>query len=307
MLVCFSITGCALFKLPNIEDDFNNGKSIVIVPIFDNEYLETRWSRDGDLENTKNYFLSGMHVLLFSRIKYDFFIIPVDAGTYNIRELYIDIPYFKSKINSANMKKNREYNSAIGNIRVEKTPEHSEDDDTDNIISHYVLNYPFDGNYTIGSITIKPNEVVLIPAVWVDIKIAQDACTPISIEEDSFGKRLSNSNSGSFLLDMLDAFAIGNGVNTWSWSCPIEAFLVNTRKVSIYNFLFSAAAYKISRVPGRNAFQFDYSPNVKFSKNLLEKMVVRDFEIGSALKNATKIEETVDDTTTTQYKIEKLE
>jgi hypothetical protein len=104
MLVCFSITGCALFKLPNIEDDFNDGKSIVIVPIFDNEYLETRWSKDGDLESVKNYFLSGTHVysginLPSFRIKYVFLMIPLDAGIYDIRELHAKTTHFKRTIN----------------------------------------------------------------------------------------------------------------------------------------------------------------------------------------------------------------
>jgi hypothetical protein len=305
-LICFSITGCALFKLPNIEDDFNNGKSIVIVPIFDNEYLETRWSKDDDLENAKNYFLSGLDTRTFFKIKYDFFMIPLDAGTYDIRALHAKTTHFKKRINLTG-KKNEEYNSTIGNIILEKTPEQSEGGRTNNLISYYILDYTFDGNYTIGSITIKPNEVVLIPAIWTDIKIAQDTCTPIDIKEDGFGRKLLNSHAKNPFVAVLDAFVTDNGVNTWSWSCPIEAFLVNARKVSIYNFIFSAAAYKISRVPGRNAFWFDRGQDVKFSKNLLDKIVVRDFEIGSALKNAEKTEEMTNDITTIQYKIEKLE
>jgi hypothetical protein len=199
------------------------------------------------------------------------------------------------------------YNSTIGNIILEKTPEQSEGGRTNNLISYYVLNYLFEVNYVIGSITIKPNEVVLIPAVWIDIKIAQDTCTPIDIEEDSFGRKLLNSHAKNPFVAALDAFATDNGVNTWSWSCPIEAFLVNTRKVSIDDFIFSAEAYKIRPLPNYNAFLFDRGQDVKFSKNLLDKIVVRDFEIGSALKNAEKTEETINGTTTIQYKIEKLE
>ncbi|MDR2409218.1 MAG: hypothetical protein LBE13_14040, partial [Bacteroidales bacterium] len=112
----------------------------------------------------------------------------------------------------------------------------------------------------IGTITIKPNEIVLVPAVWVDIEIADDSC--------------EFENEQRFLFDILDAIAIPSAIlyrndeDTWYWLCPIKSITINLKTKLIDDFLD-----KVTPSP--------------FSVKDFENITIRDFEFGEMFKNAT--------------------
>ncbi|MDR2100084.1 MAG: hypothetical protein LBP40_04565 [Campylobacteraceae bacterium] len=188
-----------------------------------------------------------------------------------------------------------EYNSTIGNVRVEKTPEKervkrtikrrgkfSEWEETvEEVVkrnSYYKMWYIFNQNEQhAGTITIKPNEVVLIPSVYIDVKLAQQSCERIYDE-------------GLFLFDLIEFVDVVLNFDDFLknsddpdefdylyWSCPIKSITLNIKTMSKEDFIS-----KVDR---------DYFPD-----NTLDKVVIRDFEFGEMFKNATKLETLEDGT-----------
>jgi len=264
-----------------IEKDINQGKGVIVFP---SPSFNIKWQK---IDSKEKPFL--LHT---SKIG-DFWVASLEAGTYYVKSISI-----KSS-RKRTLNHTEEYSSAIGNIIVERTPEKelvektikrkgkfSEWEETKevvvNLASYYNMEYIFTNNEAIGKITIKPNEIVLIPSVWIDISLARKSCEQT---DGSFLNGLGNFiDNIAHLID----FKGGDDFQYLYWNCPIEEFLVDTSTSSIENFLTKA-------------------DKKYFPDGILDKIVVRDFEIGSALKNAEKTEETTNDITTIQYKIEKLE
>jgi hypothetical protein len=268
-------TGCAP-KYIDVNKSLSEGKSVVIVPTYYEQGTKMKWEKIGEKKRyiplinpellNKQHFEDGF--LLNNN--YQAFV--MDNGTYYIKN-------FSSSIKSANYTLKlpiatniKEYKSTIGNIWVEKTPEREKDTNTgklEDVTSYYEMRYVFvdkdniDSPKSVGTITINQSEIVLIPAVWIDIALAESSC---EFEDDSF-----------WLFDILDVFLrpstllYSNDEDTWYWSCPIKSITINIKTKSVDDF--------ISKI--------ELSP---FSKEDFSNITVRNFEFGKLLKQAKKSE-----------------
>jgi hypothetical protein len=275
--IVFNFSGCASITNARIKHNLNQNKSIII---FISPDSNVKW-RNLD-NNSKPFFINDFKAK-------DFIVAPVDSGVYYVHSFFIQTD------KKMYLSFTEEYNSTIGNVRVEKTPEKervkrtikrrgkfSEWEETvEEVVkrnSYYKMWYIFNQNEQhAGTITIKPNEVVLIPSVYIDVKLAQQSCERIYDE-------------GLFLFDLIEFVDVVLNFDDFLknsddpdefdylyWSCPIKSITLNIKTMSKEDFIS-----KVDR---------DYFPD-----NTLDKVVIRDFEFGEMFKNATKLETLEDGT-----------
>jgi hypothetical protein len=281
IIIVFS--GCAP-KYIDVNKSLFEGKSVVVVPTYYSQGLRMYWGKLGNKklynhEKINSYYHNLNHLGKAKKyFEYDFLIdadyqvLAVESGVYYISEAYVSIPEMDYPLKLPTISTNtKEFKSTIGNIWVKKTPERERDSrgKRQEVVSYYQMEYDFVDNAninnpkSIGTITINPNEIVLIPSVWVDIEIADDSC--------------KFENEQWFLFDILDVVATpskifyGNDEDTWYWDCPIKSIIINIKTKPIDNLLDEIAS----------------SP---FSLKDFENITTRNFKFGNMFKNAKKIE-----------------
>jgi hypothetical protein len=277
-------TGCAP-KYIDVNKSLSEGKSIVIVPTYYEQGLQMYWRKMGDKKPHVNKNINAYYHNLDYRedidkyFRYDFLIdanyqiLAVEPGVYYISQAYTSIPDRKY---DKKLSYTKQFNSTIGNIEVEKTPERVEEyGKRRDAVSYYKMRYKFanSGNINdpkaVGTITVKPNEIVLVPTVWVNVEIADDSC--------------KRENEELFLFQVLDVFLrpstllYSNDEDTWYWSCPIKSITINIKTKTVDDFMSEVAL----------------SP---FSKEDFSNITVRNFEFGKLLKQAKKAESLEDGT-----------
>jgi hypothetical protein len=124
----------------------------------------------------------------------------------------------------------------------------------------FVDNDNIDNSKSASTITIYPNEIVLVPAVWVDVALADSSC---EFKDDEW----AIFTILDIIFDPKNIF-YSNGEDTWYWSCPIKSIALNIKTKSIDNFLDEAVS----------------SP---FLVKDFENITIRNFEFGEMFKNAT--------------------
>jgi hypothetical protein len=271
--------GCAP-KYIDIDKSLSEGKSVVVVPTYYVQGLRMYWGKVG---NKKLYDYEKINIYYHREYEHDFpsdknyKILAANNGTYYVSETYISISSrnytLELPLSSADTQK---FESVIGNIHVEKTPQRERiNGKLEDVTSYYRMKYAFvdndniDSPKSIGTIAINPNEIVLIPAVWVDVEIADNSC--------------KFRNEKQFLFEILDVitapstFLYDNDEETWYWNCPIKSITVNIKTKSKEDFLS-----EITSNP--------------FYANKFDNVVVRNFEFGALLKQAKKIENLEDGT-----------
>ncbi|MDR2081530.1 MAG: hypothetical protein LBP54_06560, partial [Campylobacteraceae bacterium] len=164
---------------------------------------------------------------------------------------------------------------------------------TEDITSYYQFSYLADINNTVGTITVNPNEIILIPAVNIDIELAYNSCKPVNLKEDGFLDKFFGSSHNSIIGALWDASTTENGFYTWTWSCPVKTFTIDIKTTLLSDFTIYTEAYTMSVKP--QSF-FALSAQRGFPIDLRERIVVRDFELGKMFKNAKKLK-TLDDGT----------
>jgi hypothetical protein len=219
----------------------------------------------------------------------DYLAIPMEAGTYYLQSVNIKRTKDFKPTNS------KKYNSTLNNALLVKTPkegskktveEYTYGQKIDRTIDndgHFEIFYPFvdmnniDENKMIVTITIKPNEIVLIPSISADIEISEDTCAPMEQKTDNFLTRWINSEFHDPSLALIDTVLSQktNGTNAWTWLCKTDLLTIDIKKSTMDDFLNNAK-------------------NGIFSNETLNAIVVRDFSLGKTLINATKIDK-IDD------------
>jgi hypothetical protein len=107
------------------------------------------------------------------------------------------------------------------------------------------------------------------------------------VKEKSFFGKFLDSTHNSILGSFFDAIGTDNGFDTWSWSCPVKTFIVDVQKSPLEDFRIYAEVYKITY----NAPHIFAKPTKReFSEELLNQVMVRDFEFGKLFKQAKKSE-----------------
>jgi hypothetical protein len=268
LISSFVLSGCESHIANSLKSSFADGKSIVVVPkpiLYD---TWTFWMREGDTKS-RTYFSNGYTV------GRDYIAKPMDAGTYYIRRLSVADRKDKS------LSYEKEHNATLGYISIIKTPEKSlkriQDKDGKyidkkvDIDSYYKTDDIVFDDGEIGAITIKPNEVVLVPSVSMDMEIAQDSCKVINNKEEPFLLQLLSSDKKTLLGKFWDTAGTTNGLETWEWKCPIKSFFVTMRTKQSSHFIANVNTDS-------------------FPKELIDILTVRGFEFGDALKKAGKLE-----------------
>jgi hypothetical protein len=236
------------------------------MPVNDFEYGQVVWGKVGD-NSTKNYFQTDI-------INGEFLITSVDSGIYYIKGVHIqgDIGY--------DFVKTREYNSILGDASVQKFKNNSFEKKD----SYYVLNYDFkdivDSYNEMGTISIGENETVLMPAIWIDIILAENACDESYSLSDEYFKKMYRTKSGVFVQE---------------WICPIKAFSLSIKTKSISYFLSQITPDKRQKIFD-NTDKYLSSNNKRLLQKKLEKIIARDFKKGAFFKKANKMENFYRDT-----------
>ncbi|MDR0666421.1 MAG: hypothetical protein LBF71_03320 [Campylobacteraceae bacterium] len=292
LTLCF-LTGCVT-KSVSFEEHLSNNKSIVILPI-GKSVAQVSWSKIGGAEQKNNFFAPYYGAV---KIGNHYIAIPMDAGVYYIENISIKSSAYAYQ-RKHNITNTGEYDSAFGSVLLEKTPEKYEyytyEHDkkgkmitktvVEDIESYYKFYYSFNANNSIGTITIKPNEIVLAPAVKIDIELAHNSCKSVDVKENSFFDKFLESGHNSILGSFWDALGTDNGFDTWTWSCPVKAFIVDIREIILEDFKIYADVYKITYPP---EFIFGKSVKREFSQELLERLSVRNFEFGGLFEQSKK-------------------
>jgi hypothetical protein len=292
-LIFLGITGCA--SKTNIEANFDDGISMVILPNYNTGISTMHWAKIG---SNASYSFSFSHAASKLGI---YFILPIEAGTYYIKSISVQ------SIGGFDPIYANEYNSIFGDIVLEKTPEQVVSMVMDEskkkfttkqviepVASYYKFDYEFNDTLPV-TITINPHEIALIPAVWIDAVLKQDSCKPFSDNRrDSFIRQLARDYVNP--IDMLFGITSSNGLYAWHWTCPIKELVVNTKSASLDEFVFFAKTRKVLEPIGRD-FVYILIPQAyrKFPEYLFEKITVKNFELSKIFKNA-KIK-TLDDGT----------
>jgi hypothetical protein len=141
-----------------------------------------------------------------------------------------------------------------------------------------------------GTITINPNEIALIPAVWIDVTLKQNSCKHFDNKQDSFVRKIVRDYDNPLTM-VFSVAGKSNGIYTWYWDCPIKEFVINAKSISLNEFTDFAKTHKMMEPIGRN-FIYMLMPQAyrAFPKHILDKIIVKDFEFGNMFKNAKKIE-----------------
>jgi hypothetical protein len=267
IFLMMNFSGCAILEPLALEVGIHSDKkSIIVIPVNNFKYGQVVWGKVGD-NSSKNYFQTDV-------INSEFLITPADSGVYYIKGAHIQ------GNRSYNLVKTGEYNSTLGDISIQKFKNNlfKKQD------SYYVINYDFkdiSNNYNeIGTITVGENETILIPAIWIDIVLAENACNEFYILADEYSKKTYRTK---------DAIYIGE------WFCPIKAFLLSIKTKPINYFLSQITPDKRQKMFDNDDMYLS-SNNKKLLYEKLEKIIVRDFEKGTFFKKAKKIESFYKDT-----------
>ncbi|MDR2409214.1 MAG: hypothetical protein LBE13_14020 [Bacteroidales bacterium] len=169
------------------------------------------------------------------------------------------------------MIKIKEYDSILGDIFIQKF-KYNSFDKRDN---YWTMNYNFVNtvnNYKeVGTITIGENETILIPAVWIDIALAENACDELYAMPDEYFKKF---------------YRTSNSIFTEEWLCPIKAFLLSIKTKPVNYFLSQITPNKKPKI--FNGVHLS-NRNEKLLRKKLEKIVIRDLKKGVLFKKSKKI------------------
>ncbi|MDR1007913.1 MAG: hypothetical protein LBL65_05030 [Campylobacteraceae bacterium] len=279
MALLFGLSSCASIGYVKIENAISDNRSILIFPLSESN-IEWQIIDNSSKPFTFSTFKAG-----------DVSVTSVKPGVY-----YIKSVTFKDT-KKRNLRYEETYNSSIGNIEIDKTPEKErisfererkgkfstwieKGEEVNSITSYYIMKYTFDKDKPIiGTITVMPNEVILMPLVEINFIMRINACQ-------------YRGDSGSFL----DLFTIAEIIksddrfddfNHLYWSCPAEQMYITTKTISIETLL--------SKVDKK------YFPD-----GVLDRVIFRDFEFGNISKNIEK-EEELNGIKTIKYKVETFE
>jgi hypothetical protein len=298
------MVGCA--SKTNIEANLDDGKSIIIFPKYDTDALIMHWGKVG---SNATYSFSRNHE---ASMMGNYIIIPIDAGIYYIKNVSVKM------VGGLHPTYVEEHNSTWGDIVLEKTPEEMRTDKMDlkqkgritkevweSIVSYYKFDYSFSEDSSLGTITINPNEIVMMPTVLVDVILKENSCKHYDNQEDGLLYKFARNHRSPF--DLLFSVGGSNGIYTWYWSCPVKEFIVNISSTSLDDFIDFAKTHKVIEKVARN-YASAWLPRAHraLPKDLLEKIVVRDFKF-RPYKKVLQDMEFYRNITTKRYRIEKLE
>jgi hypothetical protein len=272
-----------------IENAINNNKSILISPYPDSK-IDIQWQT---IDNSSKPF----HFRTFSAG--DVLVTSIDPGIYYIKSITITEDAQKVDLEHKTPHgANIGYNSSIGDVEIKRTPKKEleeferevkgkfstwteKGERVINLKSYYITKFIFDSDrHILGTLTVEPNEVILMPTINISFVTKIDACQYKGDDGSSLDFFVMLPHLVKDVLDYDD-------FNHLYWSCPIAEMNIFIKKISLENFL--------SKVNKK------YFPN-----GVLDRTIVRDFEFENIFKSIEKIEE-LDGAKTIQYKIESLE
>ena len=253
-VVIFSIFyGCASKEI-DVRQSMIDGKSIIIMPKNNVYGKKLGFNR---MEN-KNSRFRQFYLNSYS-ISKDYLAVPIEAGVF-----YVKLINNRTLIKKRQRKitYNKKYTSSLGEADLQRTPMElkyrlsSGETIRKKIDSYYITDYYLNRIDGFGTITINKNEIVLMPNVLAKVFLVADGCRFANYLDNLFLLQLMHDIATNFASDELESI---------DWICPVKSIEVDMKIGSLNDFLSQA---------NRSIF----------SEELIEKIVVRDFEKGEIFK-----------------------